>query len=33
VNDDTHDLRIRPGGPADAPAVLDMLDAAVAWMH
>lgn len=26
-------LRIRPGGPADAPAVLDMLDAAVAWMN
>ncbi|MFJ4859326.1 MULTISPECIES: GNAT family N-acetyltransferase [unclassified Streptomyces] len=33
MNDTTHDLRIRPGGPADAPAVLDMLDAAVAWMN
>ncbi|MET7597962.1 GNAT family N-acetyltransferase [Streptomyces sp. NPDC005481] len=33
MNDDTRDLRIRPGGPADAPAVLDMLDAAVAWMN
>ncbi|MER5279756.1 GNAT family N-acetyltransferase [Streptomyces sp. NPDC002809] len=28
-----HDLRIRPGGPADAPAVLGMLDSAVAWMN
>lgn len=26
-------LRIRPGGPADAPAILRMLDAAVAWMN
>lgn len=26
-------IRIRPGGPADAPAVLDMLDGAVAWMN
>ncbi|MFI8188600.1 GNAT family N-acetyltransferase [Streptomyces sp. NPDC085946] len=26
-------IRIRPGGPADAPAVLDLLDAAVAWMN
>ncbi|WP_405437593.1 GNAT family N-acetyltransferase [Streptomyces avidinii] len=33
MNDTTHGLRIRPGGPADAPAVLDMLDAAVAWMN
>ncbi|MGW6980179.1 GNAT family N-acetyltransferase [Streptomyces sp. NPDC054932] len=33
MNDTTHDLRIRQGGPADAPAVLDMLDAAVAWMN
>ncbi|WP_079406499.1 GNAT family N-acetyltransferase [Streptomyces sp. 3211] len=33
MNDTTHDLRIRPGGPADAPAVLDMLDVAVAWMN
>ncbi|MFJ2746554.1 MULTISPECIES: GNAT family N-acetyltransferase [unclassified Streptomyces] len=33
MNDTTHDLRIRPGGPADAPAVLDMLDTAVAWMN
>ncbi|MFB8026789.1 GNAT family N-acetyltransferase [Streptomyces sp. NPDC056465] len=29
----THAVRIRPGGPADAPAILDMLDAAVAWMN
>ncbi|MGQ4411208.1 GNAT family N-acetyltransferase [[Kitasatospora] papulosa] len=34
----THDeaaqhLHIRPGGPADAPAILDMLDSAVAWMN
>ncbi|AIA01762.1 GNAT family N-acetyltransferase [Streptomyces noursei] len=33
MNDTTRDLRIRPGGPADAPAILDMLDAAVAWMN
>ncbi|MEU1825870.1 GNAT family N-acetyltransferase [Streptomyces abikoensis] len=33
MNDSTHDIRIRPGGLADAPAVLDMLDAAVAWMN
>ncbi|WNI21657.1 GNAT family N-acetyltransferase [Streptomyces sp. ITFR-16] len=30
---DSHEIRIRPGGPADAPAILDMLDAAVAWMN
>ncbi|MEU1906250.1 GNAT family N-acetyltransferase [Streptomyces hygroscopicus] len=29
----THPIRIRQGGPADAPAILDMLDAAVAWMN
>ncbi|MCX5402918.1 GNAT family N-acetyltransferase [Streptomyces sp. NBC_00335] len=29
----THGIRIRPGGPADVPAVLDMLDSAVAWMN
>ncbi|GHF06219.1 MULTISPECIES: GNAT family N-acetyltransferase [Streptomyces] len=28
-----NDIRIRPGGLADAPAILDMLDAAVAWMN
>lgn len=33
MNDTTHGIRIRPGNPADAPAVLDMLDAAVAWMN
>jgi hypothetical protein len=33
VNDTTHGIRIRPGGPADAPAVLDMLDSAVVWMN
>jgi GNAT superfamily N-acetyltransferase len=26
-------LRIRPGTPADAPAILAMLDSAVAWMN
>ncbi|WP_328296874.1 GNAT family N-acetyltransferase [Streptomyces sp. NBC_00435] len=31
--DDTHGITIRPGGPADAPAILDMLDAAVVWMN
>ncbi|MEU1492148.1 GNAT family N-acetyltransferase [Streptomyces sp. NPDC005776] len=31
--DTTRDIRIRPGVPADAPAVLDMLDGAVAWMN
>ncbi|MFG2295824.1 GNAT family N-acetyltransferase [Streptomyces sp. NPDC048603] len=29
----SHGIRIRPGGIADAPAVLDMLDSAVAWMN
>ncbi|WP_434739217.1 GNAT family N-acetyltransferase [Streptomyces katrae] len=29
----TPGIRIRPGGLADAPAVLDMLDGAVAWMN
>ncbi|AGP52322.1 GNAT family N-acetyltransferase [Streptomyces rapamycinicus] len=33
MNDNTHTIRIRPGDPADAPAVLDMLDAAVVWMN
>lgn len=33
VNATTEGLRIRRGGPADAPAVLDMLDSAVAWMN
>ncbi|MFD7922086.1 GNAT family N-acetyltransferase [Streptomyces sp. NPDC059740] len=33
MNDTSPGIRIRPGGPADAPAVLDMLDAAVAWMN
>lgn len=33
MNDDAHAIRIRPGGPADAPALLDMLDSAVAWMN
>lgn len=33
MNDDAHGIRIRPGGPADVPAVLDMLDSAVAWMN
>jgi GNAT superfamily N-acetyltransferase len=33
VTGNPHDLRIRPGGPDDAPAVLAMLDRAVAWMN
>lgn len=33
MNDTTHGLRIRAGSLTDAPAVLDMLDAAVAWMN
>ncbi|MCP3753473.1 GNAT family N-acetyltransferase [Streptomyces sp. TBY4] len=33
MNDDAHGIRIRPGGPADVPAVLAMLDSAVAWMN
>ncbi|MFJ8085873.1 GNAT family N-acetyltransferase [Streptomyces sp. NPDC096205] len=31
--DATGAIRIRPGGPDDAPAVLDMLDGAVRWMN
>ncbi|KUJ66913.1 GCN5 family acetyltransferase [Streptomyces albus subsp. albus] len=33
MNDTTHGIRIRPGSLADAPAILDMLDGAVAWMN
>ncbi|QHC22961.1 GNAT family N-acetyltransferase [Streptomyces sp. GS7] len=33
MNDTTHGIRIRPGSLADAPAILDMLDAAVVWMN
>ncbi|MFK0290686.1 GNAT family N-acetyltransferase [Streptomyces sp. NPDC090442] len=34
MNDDTtRGIRIRPGELSDAPAVLGMLDAAVAWMN
>ncbi|WP_405450518.1 GNAT family N-acetyltransferase [Streptomyces erythrochromogenes] len=33
MNDTAQAIRIRPGGPADAPALLDMLDSAVAWMN
>ncbi|WP_405961751.1 GNAT family N-acetyltransferase [Streptomyces sp. NBC_00024] len=33
MTDTPHDIRIRPGGPADAPAILGMLDSAVAWMN
>ncbi|WAP60164.1 GNAT family N-acetyltransferase [Streptomyces sp. S465] len=33
MNDTTHGIRIRRGSLADAPAVLDMLDSAVAWMN
>ncbi|MEU5189587.1 GNAT family N-acetyltransferase [Streptomyces klenkii] len=33
MNDSTHSIRIRAGGLADAPAILDMLDSAVVWMN
>ncbi|MFD3935034.1 GNAT family N-acetyltransferase [Streptomyces sp. NPDC058611] len=33
MNDTSPRIRIRPGTLADAPAVLDMLDSAVAWMN
>ena len=33
MDDTTGGVRIRRGGPADAPAVLDMLDSAVVWMN
>ncbi|WP_327413405.1 GNAT family N-acetyltransferase [Streptomyces sp. NBC_01233] len=33
MNDTTHGIRIRPGGPADAVDILGMLDCAVAWMN
>ncbi|MFE6836065.1 GNAT family N-acetyltransferase [Streptomyces sp. NPDC057705] len=33
MNDTTHDIRIRPGGPDDAVDMLGMLDSAVAWMN
>ncbi|MFJ2211904.1 GNAT family N-acetyltransferase [Streptomyces sp. NPDC101062] len=33
MNDTAHGIRIRPGGRADATAVLDMLDSAVVWMN
>ncbi|MFF3209406.1 GNAT family N-acetyltransferase [Streptomyces sp. NPDC002886] len=33
MNDSTHGIRIRPGGPADVRTILDMLDSAVAWMN
>ncbi|GHI83508.1 GNAT family N-acetyltransferase [Streptomyces xanthophaeus] len=33
MNDTTDGIRIRPGSPADAPVILDMLDGAVAWMN
>ncbi|MFJ9343308.1 GNAT family N-acetyltransferase [Streptomyces sp. NPDC101733] len=33
MNETTSGIRIRRGGPDDAPAVLDMLDGAVAWMN
>jgi GNAT superfamily N-acetyltransferase len=33
VNDTNVGIRVRPGGLADAPAVLDMLDSAVVWMN
>lgn len=32
-NDTTRDIRIRPGGPSDVPAILDILDGAVVWMN
>ncbi|UUU26842.1 GNAT family N-acetyltransferase [Streptomyces sp. DSM 40750] len=33
MTDTSPGIRIRPGGPADAPAILGMLDSAVAWMN
>ncbi|MFD7099612.1 GNAT family N-acetyltransferase [Streptomyces xanthophaeus] len=33
MNDTTDGIRIRPGSPADAPVILDMLDGAVVWMN
>ncbi|MGP3974000.1 GNAT family N-acetyltransferase [Streptomyces sp. 8N114] len=33
MNDTAHGIRIRPGSPADVPAVLDLLDSAVVWMN
>ncbi|GAA3780494.1 GNAT family N-acetyltransferase [Streptomyces phyllanthi] len=33
MHNTTQDLRIRPGSPADAQAILDMLDGAVVWMN
>ncbi|WP_433352942.1 GNAT family N-acetyltransferase [Micromonospora saelicesensis] len=33
MDDTTRGVRIRRGGPADAPAVLGMLDSAVVWMN
>ncbi|MCZ4119958.1 GNAT family N-acetyltransferase [Streptomyces sp. H39-S7] len=33
MNDSTQGIQIRPGSLADAPAILDMLDAAVVWMN
>lgn len=33
MTDTLHGIRIRAGAPADAPAILGMLDAAVAWMN
>ncbi|WP_112643271.1 GNAT family N-acetyltransferase [Micromonospora saelicesensis] len=33
MDDTTRGVRIRRGGPADAPAVLHMLDSAVVWMN
>lgn len=33
MDDTTPAIRVRPGGLADAPAILDMLDSAVAWMN
>ncbi|MFE7707792.1 GNAT family N-acetyltransferase [Streptomyces sp. NPDC057486] len=33
MNGTTYGIRIRPGSLADAPAILDMLDSAVAWMN
>ncbi|CAG6393736.1 GNAT family N-acetyltransferase [Streptomyces cocklensis] len=33
MNDTTHGIRIRPGGPADVTATLEMLDGAILWMN
>ncbi|SCK05106.1 GNAT family N-acetyltransferase [Streptomyces sp. WMMB 322] len=33
MDNTSHAIRIRPGGPADVPAIVEMLDSAVVWMN